>query len=107
MASLTRRLYSRGRAVPSLRPGRIRHVLQVACDGADVVVVDEAFPGRHRRPRASAADDPEEIVLRALERLEVGGDRRALGVDAVTLRALGQVRRARETQLGAERRGGG
>src|SRR5437870_2095720 len=108
MASLTRRLYYRRPAGSrALRPRRIGQVLQVARDGADVVVVDEALPGRHGGARTSVADDPQEIVLRSLERLEIGGDRRALGVDAVALRALGQERRAREAKLGAERGGGG
>src|SRR2546427_12239050 len=95
MASLTRRLYYRRPAGSrALRPRRIGQVLQVARDGADVVVVDEALPGRHGGARASVSDDPQEIVLRSLERLEIGGGPGAPGVGTLALRAPGQERRA-------------
>src|SRR5918996_1308477 len=84
-----------------------RELLDVAGDMADVVVADEALPRRHGGPKAAVADDPDEVVLRALERSKIRGGCRTRGVGAMTLGALREVGRPGGAQVRAEGRGGG
>src|SRR5439155_9437042 len=81
-----------------------RETLDVARNVEDVLIGNEALPGRHASARSAVPDDPEEIGLRALEGLKIGGGRAALGVDSMTLRTLRQVGRAGGAQLRTQRR---
>src|SRR5881628_2433055 len=96
------RTSSTSRATSSVSRLRVRvrrETLDVARDVEDVLIGDEALPGRHAGARSAVPDDPEEIGLRALEGLKIGRGRAALGVDSMTLRTLRQVGRAGGAQL--------
>src|SRR5882724_1050991 len=81
-----------------------REQLDVARDGADVLLVDETLPRCHAGAGPPGLNDSNEVLLAALERQEIRGGRGALGVGAMTLRALRQDRRPRGAKLRGEGR---
>src|SRR5256885_7031864 len=87
-----------------LAGGVRRELLDVARDGADVVLTDQALPRGHAGAGPPVLDGSNEVRLAALERLQIRGGRGSLGVGAVALRALREERRPRCAQLRAQGR---
>src|SRR2546426_9492961 len=81
-----------------------RELLDVARDGADVFLADQALPRCHAGAGPPGLDDSNEVRLAALERLEIRGGRGSLGGGAMALRALREARRPRGAKPRAQGR---
>src|SRR3989442_2380629 len=71
-----------------LARGVRRELLDVARDGADVFLADQALPRCHAGAGPPGLDDSNEVRLAALERLGIRSGRGSLGVGAMPFRAL-------------------